>query len=191
MQLKIKSRAPRYQGAAVDLGVWKPPQQRRINDDGEVVIEKLPTVASCKMVNPAGAVIYLPLQNGMGRPRPNDPYRLQIAAEKMAKGFVPYGNCPRSLGLAHLLPKHLRDGSPCKLSADGHAVDDEHCCPCVEALIAARQGKQSAEMTSLEERQRSKADREIELRERQIGALTGAIETLGAAAKPKRGQREE
>lgn len=194
MQLKVRSRAARYVGNAVDLANWAPPRIQRTSDDGEMIFEHPPTVASCKMVNPAGFVVYVPLQNGMGRPSPNDPYRLQIGAEKLEKGFLPYGDCPIGLGLSGNLPAKFRDRPPCRMAADGHPIGDEHPCECVVAAIEARSNKQTERMAEDEIRRKPKDARELDQRDKAIEKLSDAIMTLNernTGGKKRKGSDEE
>lgn len=174
--LLIASRIKRYQNKAVDLGNWQPPTMRSLTEDGEIVVEKVPSTAHCKMVKPSGGVHRIPLFNGMGKPSKNNPYFLQISREKLEKGFVPYGQCPKIHGLQKWLPKAVKDGAPCKIDATNEfPIDDGHPCACVVALIEKRQGVQAKVTVEIDKRYQSKEDRQTSDLAKAVSAISAIV----------------
>jgi hypothetical protein len=159
-RLKARVYGVRYQQDAVDLGSWNPPTVRRTTDDGDVVIEKVPSTASVRMVNPAGHIVCVTLHNGMGRPHPNATERLEIEERKLKAGFVPLHACPKSLGLHEWLPKAMRDRGPCQIGAGGGPISDEDPCECIGAIIAARTKANNKAMAEIQKRYESRESRE-------------------------------
>ena len=178
MQIKTKSYVQRYAGDAVDLGTWQPPTRRRVRD-GEILIEKLPSAAHLLMLKPSGGAHNIQLANGMGRPRANDPYKVQMLSEKMEKGFLPYGSCPKYHGQHRFLPKDIPGAAPCERDATGtHPVSDEHPCNCIVETRKVRLGIARKVNDEQERRQQSKDQRELKATEDQNQLLTKALGAL-------------
>lgn len=184
-ELKISSRIKQYQNKAVDLGKWSPPTMRSLTEDGEIVIEKIPSTAHCKMVKPSGGVHRVPLFNGMGKPSKNNPYFLQISREKLEKGFVPYGQCPKIHGLQKWLPKSVKEGAPCKFDATGESpIDDGHPCACVVALIEKRRGVQAKTTAEIDKRYQSKEDRQTSDLAKAVSAISAIVPQPAPVPEP-------
>ena len=174
-----------------DLSKWSPPQRRRLVD-GEVVIEKLSPVPGPKMLDPSGNVIdRLPAANGFIGWK-NDPYRVTVIAEKVAKGWVHFDRCPiSSESVEHLPPSiryhagtdgkpdHARPKSPCTRAADGGKISNTSPCECIEALEKFRKGKQAVKEAASEER----INKLAKLAERNAQAGLDATTQLAAAAQ--------
>jgi hypothetical protein len=193
MQIKTKSYVQRYAGDAVDLGTWQPPTRRRLAADGEILIEKLPSAAHLLMLKPSGGAHNIQLANGMGRPRANDPYKVQMLAEKMEKGFLPYGSCPKYNGQHRFLPKDIQATAPCERDATGkHPVNDEHPCNCIVETRKVRLGIARKVNDEQERRQQSKDQRELKATEDQNQLLAKAIGALTDKQESnKRGKKED
>jgi hypothetical protein len=146
---------PTYVGDAIDLSNWAPPQRKLTRPDGEIVLEKLPQLANVLVLDDRGNSRRLPRANGMGKPIANDPYWNQKKPEKEAAGMIPYGACPKRLGLHDQLPENMRDGAPCKLGADGSPIGNDHPCTCILKLQEVR--RKFAEKQNLENEQRLKS----------------------------------
>lgn len=182
-----------------DLANWSPPQRGLSGDDGEIIIEKLSPLPGVMMVDPAGNVVSIPLSNGISNRLATDPYRMQILAEKQAKGWVLVGRCPLSSGeaLPHL-PKSVRyhldangkpdeskPRNPCqpvvngrKISGDRHP-DRYNPCACIDLLATARKARHAAKSAQNEER----TNRLAKLAERTAQANLDATTQLAEAAK--------
>lgn len=183
---------PRFVGDAIDLSNWQAPTRLVQRDDGETVLEKLPPHKSLKVVSKAGMITHVSLVNGSGRPIANDPYGNLKQVEKLDPqrgGMVPYGKCPKAIGLHEALPKPMREGSPCKMSADGHPIGNMHPCKCIVDLIALRtQANNKAEAATearLKPRDARDAEQRDELHRKFVEHLEG-----GGTQKPK-GKRDE
>jgi hypothetical protein len=97
------------QNQIADLG--KEPARRQIvtpvvNAEGDVEsrIEKVPSGAFMKAVDPAGNIVRLPLHNGRANRAADDPYKLDKEHVKPRKGFIPVDRCPATL------PPDIYDG---------------------------------------------------------------------------------
>lgn len=181
-----------------DLANWAPPQRRRPDGDGGFIVEKLSPIAGLRMVDPQGSDVGgatddgrrqwgLPLHNGIANRSPNDPYRTQLLAEKIGKGWVQYGKCPLGVSesLDHL-PKSIRyeaDGvrskAPCQTGTNGGRIHAGNPCPCIPALMVARQAKEAKKDNANEERTNKLA----KLTERTAEANLNATTQLAEAAK--------
>lgn len=187
-----------------DLSNWAPPQRRRPDGDGGIIVEKLSPIAGLRMVDPQGNDIGgasddgrrqwgLPLHTGMANRSPNDPYRTQVLAEKIAGGWVQYGKCP--LGVSESvehLPQSIRyelDGAgkpiptrpraPCQAGVNGGKIHAANPCACIPALIKARQERHAKKDAANEERTNKLA----KLTERTAEANLSATTQLAEAAK--------
>lgn len=186
-----------------DLSKWAPPQRRILDDDGNVTIEKLCPVQHLQMVDLAGNVGPLPLSNGIANRDPNDPYAIQLLAEKVAGGMVQVAKCPLGVSesIPHL-PKAVRfkagpDGKPdekssramCRQGANGGPISTKNPCECIALLIAARRARHE----KLEAVKEERINRLAKLQERTAQAnldatsqLAEAAKALAAAANPSR-----
>lgn len=200
-QVRVKAHVRRYAGDAHDLSDWSPPVlvRRGVNDDGEPfeIHEKVPSSASVKCVKPSGSVTRRVVVCGSGKHSENNAYRLQIIAEMLQKGWIPYGTCPKELGLQKWLPKDMREGTPCKSAVDEdgtlHPIDDEHCCECVNAVEKVRKAAQAKKMAKINERYKTDDSRRLEVQQDQLQMMTGLLEKIGGgdAEEALREQVEE
>jgi len=157
---------PRYVGDAVDISNWVAPTRTRTLPDGEVVIEKLPPSQSMLMIDRAGHVRYIPMHNGSGRPLANDPYWNKKYPEKLDAGMLPYGKCPKAIGLHEKLPASLQtDGTPCRIAADGSPISNMHPCKCIVEIEAIRKRLNTANDAKQESRLKPRDARDAEQRD--------------------------
>lgn len=183
-----------------DLSNWAPPQRGVQGDDGELLIEKLSPLPGMMAVDPAGNVIpALPLSNGISNRLTTDPYRMQILAEKQAKGWVLVGRCPLSSGeaLPHL-PKSVRyhldangkpdeskPRNPCLAGINGGKIngsnhpDRFNPCVCIGLLEAARKERHNKRQGQNEDR----TNRVHKMAEQAAQANLDATRSLAEAAK--------
>lgn len=185
-QVIVKAHVRRYAGDAHDLTDWSPPVlvRRGVDDNGEPfeIHEKVPSAASVKCVNLAGSITRRVVVCGSGKPAENDAHRLQVVAEMLEKGWVPYGTCPKELGLQKWLPKEQRDGMPCKSSVDEdgthHPIDDEHCCECINTIEKVRKAAQFKKTARVNERFKTDSTRKLEVQQDQLAMMTSLLEKL-------------
>jgi len=182
-----------------DLANWAPPQRGVQGDDGELLIEKLSPLPGVMAVDTIGTVTAIPLSNGISNRLTTDPYRMQILAEKQAKGWVLVGRCPLSSGeaLPHL-PKSVRyhldangkpdeskPRSPCQTGINGGKINGDrrpdryNPCKCIDLLVAARKERHEKKTAQNEER----TNRIAKLAERTAQANLDATTQLAEAAK--------
>ena len=111
-------------GKILDVATWQPPTRIRkdVSRSGVPIeiIEKVPGVFHERWLNPAGAVIRLPLGNCNARAEgERTPYYGQIQQRKMAAGWIPYGRCVVAMVLSGELSsrnvknKDLLEGTAC------------------------------------------------------------------------------
>lgn len=175
-----------------DLANWNPPQRMRQDDDGETIVEKLSPLPGVLAIDPAGNLMVIPTSNGIANRAVNDPYRIQILAEKQAKGWILVGRCPLGSAEAHAhLPKvvrfNLRDGkpdekspkSPCQQGAAGGKITAVNPCKCIAALIEARAEKHNKKQAVAEER----TNRLAKIAENTALASQAAAQQLAKAAE--------
>ena len=100
----------RHQQGITDLAKWNPPQRIHQGVDGDDIVEKLSPCMHVMMVDKAGNTVPLMLSNGIANRDANDPYRIQVLAEKVAAGMIPVGRCPLGAfeSLKHL-PQSVRE----------------------------------------------------------------------------------
>lgn len=171
-----------YQGVGASASY-----SRRVRTkDGEVGIEKRPPMISEKWVNAAGHVVAITKTNGPGNQPTNTPYwHGKRETLRNAKG-IPYGKCPF----------HTEEGlmwMPAAMRATNDACDPldfgpgrthgEHAaCAHIEQIIAERMGKTQRANELEEERRKSQAQREAELRQKREEMM---IAQMTAAASPQ------
>lgn len=182
---------------SLDCGASSIPRRRMIvNDDGDTVYERLPTMEFWRALDPQGNVKNLGLHPGSGKPGtsggPNLDYKRRLLEVKKRAGWVDYHRCPKADGSQQYLPKDMRGGHPCTQADDGQAIGmdrsgESHPCPCVVAIEKARKAKNAKENTRYERRYSS--DRERARKESTQGAADLAVvrlsEAIGAAVGGK------
>lgn len=189
-QIRSKTLVRHFSRNAVDLGRWHPPTRRVVNADGEMVIEKVPSIPHAKMLHPQGHTVNLPLHNGMGRPIENDPYKMHTLQVKLGKGWLPFGSCPKYHGLHQWLPEGSRDSAPCDLDASGkRPVDDNHPCSCIVATMKARQGANNRQMAELERKYQTQQQRDAQRQDETIGKLADVVQVMREATEERRSNR--
>lgn len=136
----------------VDLAQWAPPTRlRRVPGKARPIVEKLSPIINRKVVDLQGNVVAQPASNGIANRSPNDPYGMQIHAEKLMSnprnrkgtpgGILPYSKCPQGVTGAAVFLEELgiERATPCTVAADGKsAIDNEHACKCIEEVIKRR-----------------------------------------------------
>lgn len=152
----------RLVGGAIDLTGWKPPTRNRIDRHGDPATEKLPTQRSVYMLNPAGHGVWVALHCGSGNRSANDATSARIMAEKMSKGFLPFGRCPQTLDadVQRHLPQNLRGKEACRAGADGQPIGMDHPCKCIVETERIRTIAHNKKMAEGEARFRDPATRE-------------------------------
>jgi len=190
-----------------NLATWSPPQRRRDDGDGGVIIEKLPPQPSLLMVDLAGNECAVPLSNGIANRSPDDPYRRQKLQEKQADGWVRVDQCPLGVNesIPHL-PKVVRyeagaDGKPdedrpkypCTRGANGGPISLKNPCKCIAALTKVRRERNAVKDAAQEER----IGRVAKMQERTAQAnqdaavgLAEAAKALAAVASSRKGGKE-
>jgi hypothetical protein len=201
--IKITHYVRRFQGDAHDLKSWPeggPSFQVRDEngaalrqEEGKLVIEKVPCTPSVLMLNPAGHEVRLPVRNGSGKPTANDPYQQLILPEKMEKGFLPKGNCPRQLGLNkqlhHEFPQELRDSAPCMVAEDGNAITVKNPCKCYLVERELRRAANRLTMSVHERRRETMDAKDRKIREQQAAASADGLAAIAEVMKDIRDNR--
>jgi hypothetical protein len=160
-----------------ELDDKKSPQRRVRHPNG--VVERLPWGAYFKCVHPSGGVVRIPLHTGRANTAFDDPYRLDVMHRKPRKGFIPYGKCPPTLDQEiqeQHLPAELRGRIPCRTSTSGGPISDQHCCACIEDLIAFRKKEQAERMARVEIK--TTTDRQLEAANMTAQAIKGVAEVV-------------
>jgi hypothetical protein len=197
----------------IDLAHWAPPSRlRRVSGKARPLVEKLCPLMNRKVVDLQGNVVPQAASNGIANRSPNDPYGMQIHAEKLMGnprnrkgtpgGILPYSKCPQGVtgAAAHLEDLGIPRSTPCEVAADGKShIDNEHACKCIEAVIAKRKAMHNAVEAENEERinrlalmQERAAAASIEAGNANAAAankLATAAEAL-AAALPRKGDKD-
>ena len=150
----------------------KPPSRKVDRGDGVMVTEKLsPIPFSRKMVAPDGDVVAVALANGFTiRGFKGNDYGVQIWAEKLAAGFIPFDECPYAKG-------HLKRGDgdePCKGGDGLGKFTNDKCCPHVDKVIQARRAEHRAAQMEYDKNFHTQQDRLIAALEKQAAGMLGA-----------------
>jgi hypothetical protein len=137
----------------------------KVNDEPELRLERVPNGAFMKVVKPSGSVARIPLHNGRANRAKDDPYRLFQLDRKQQVGCVPYDRCLQTLPFevvngylppkwygpdAFIVPLHLRNRQPCRLSVNGTPINGANPCKCIEELIEFRKAEQVKRMAKVE-----------------------------------------
>ena len=149
---------------------WTPPRIRNRNSDGDVVIELKPAAPCLKMLHPSGTVYEGVFGPGAGRRMPDDPQENRVLGDKIKLGHLPYGVCPKSLGLHKHLPDSLQGGAPCTMAPNKAPISPDNPCACIVEVEAMRKGKQLTSTDQLEARYKRDPERRMELAERSAEA---------------------
>jgi len=164
---------------------WKPPRVNTRLADGTTVQERKPSAPCILLLHPCGSVYEGVFGPGSGRRQPNDPQENRVLWDKVQLGHLPYGRCPKAMGLHEHLPAELRDGPPCKAAktADGTLVPigPEHPCDCIRKLEAIRKAKQRAVTDHEAARYKQDGDKVLESAERREEMLAEALAKQAAA----------
>lgn len=181
-----------YSREAVDLGKQPiPPTIRTRMPDGEVRVERIPAALHIKMVHPAGHVVRCVLSGGMGKHEANDPQILQNMQELPELGFIPYGMCPKRLGMHEHLPQSARAGEACTVAVDGKTpISVNACCKCVAATIEYRRTVAAKETNKTEQRYKSNAAQERDALARQLEVTTRILDAQNPTAKKSKRKQE-
>lgn len=183
-------------GDAIELRRgWAPPRIQTRTPDGSMVIEIKPSAPCLKMLHPSGTVYELVAGPGAGRRMPDDPQESRILSDKVKLGHLPYGRCPKSLGLHRHLPDGLQNGPPCTVSASGKPIGPDTPCACVVEVERMRKARQNALTAELEDKYKQNPQKALELAERRADAadqsaamMANALEKL-AAIVDKQGKK--
>lgn len=197
----------------IDLANWAPPTRlRKVPGKARPVVEKLCPTINRKVVDLQGNVVPQVAANGMANRSANDPYGMQIHAEKLLGnprnrkgtpgGILPYSKCPQGVTGAwpHLEELGIARATPCEVAADGKSpISNEHACKCIEAVIALRKEMHNAIEAENEERinrlalmQERAAAASIEAGNANAAAakeLAEAAKAIAAAAAPRKGDK--
>lgn len=176
---------------------WAPPRINTLLPDGTMVQERKPAAPCLKMLHPSGTVYEGVFGPGAGRRMPNDPQEQRILYDKLQLGHLPYGRCPKALGLHAHLAEELRDGAPCQSTTWGNSkelvpIDPDHPCTCIKAMEEIRKDAQRVKTLKDEERYKSGPDRKDELMARQAAAMEkqgDALQALVEGAVSKGGKK--
>jgi len=105
------------------------PVEKYMNDDGVMVEDRVPQNKNRKlMLNLVGSTTWLVLSTHPTILRQN-PYGVQILAEKMAKGFLPMDECPTMRG--YIKSYQAKPSKECQ-GIDGRGkLDPKKPCPCL------------------------------------------------------------
>lgn len=155
-----------------------PPTKNTPYADGVVREEKLnPIPFARKMVDLDGNVVTVSLATGFTiRGFKGNDYGVQVLEEKLAKGFIPYDECPIAKG--HLPVASGSKDKPCpgddgkgghwnaRGAGPGNWSRDK-CCEHVERVIRARRAAKQAKEAELAKQYATKQDRMIALLEKQ------------------------
>jgi hypothetical protein len=142
------------------------PTRRIARPDGTVKMMKVsPIPFREKMVDLDGNTIDVSLATGYGiRGFQNNMYGIQKRAEKIARGFLPYSECPVNSGYpgADAVKGKRCDGK------DGRGkMERDTCCEHIEQIAAARRKAAQKREARLRERFATLPERQIEIMMRQ------------------------
>jgi len=133
--------------------------------DGVPVKEKLsPIPYNRKVVDPAGNVVTLNLATGYTIRAKNNPYGIQIMAEKLKAGFLPYDECPVATGRIKPGPKQ---------AACTETFSKEKCCPHLADVIKARQAAHKKKQDEFMQSFKTNNERMLEVFEEQMRQNVG------------------
>lgn len=167
-----------YANKAIDLGRFAPGGARRaiVRKDGRPGVDRLPAVPSVKMLHPQGHIVWVPVDNGMGRPDPEGIYGIKALQAKKNAGFLPFAVCPKRLGLHRHLAEHLAaDTAPCK------GESEETPCRCITEMQAIRKVENERKMRDLESARTTQVEREIASRDAHTKQLEHAVMKIADA----------
>ncbi len=146
-----------------------PPTRTVTLSNGDTRIEKVsPIKNNAKMVDPDGNVVLVSLATGYAIRDKENGYGPQVFAEKLAKGFIPYDECPVAKGYVTLTKKD----AACPGSDGKGKHSRERCCHHVDAIIQKRRAKKQALENKLKLQYATQMDRFVEaLKEQSRGSL--------------------
>lgn len=179
---------------------WKPPRINTRLPDGSTVQERKPSGPCIRMLHPCGNDYEGVFGPGGGKRQPNDPQENRILWDKIQLGHLPYGRCPKTLGLhEHLLPE-MRATAPCKSATlpDGTLVPigPDNPCACILELQKVRLAKQRADTEHNAARYKQDSNKVLESAERReemlaeaLSKQASAMERLAEITEAQKGKR--
>lgn len=158
----LNSRQP-----AKNIGA-KSPSRKVMRADGVMVTEKsCPIPFNRKFVAPDGDIVTVPLANGFTiRGFKGNDYGVQIHAEKLKAGFIPYDECPLAKG-------HIKQNgeAACKGTDGLGKLSNDECCPHVTKIALARKAEHRAAQLEYGKNFATQQDKMIALLEKQAEVM--------------------
>ena len=176
--IPIRAYGVKYANRAIDLGAFRQGGARRrvVNDDGTASVERLPALASIKMLSPQGHIVWVPVANGLGKPDAEGVYGVKIVQQKKDAGFLPFAVCPKRLGLhAHLAAHLAANTTPCS------DASEDNPCECIREMERIRRADNAEKMEKLESARKSQLEREIASRDAHTEQLERAVMKIADA----------
>jgi hypothetical protein len=145
-------------------------------ENGEPVVEKLPSMPSDMYLNAGGHVVRVALSTGASIRNRNNEYALHIRNKLEGRGAIRYGLCPPAAAAAGIvdprwLSMDVRNGEPCQVGTYG----TDNPCPHMIQERDARRLRNAKAALEREERQKSLQERRLEQEQRHIEVLEKAI----------------
>lgn len=165
-----------------DIGAAPATQTVTLEDGTVRTFPTCPMRLNIKMVDPQGNVSVVPLANGFAPTTlAKSPYGMQILAQKMRKGWLPFSECPYAKG--HLPVS--KSAKPCAGDDGRGGFKRDTCCEHVTAVINARRAKWSASFS----RQKGRTSNDLQLLE-QLGKQNAMLGEVIAKSKMFAGSDE-
>jgi hypothetical protein len=149
----------------------QPPTKMHTLSSGITRVEKLnPIPLNRKLVDPDGNVVTMSLATGFTIRNANNDYGASKLREKMAKGFIPYDECPVAKGYVT-----IEKGDKACTGSDGRGkFSKDACCEHIEKIVNARREVARKREAKSKERFATQTERTIELLVAQTKALSAA-----------------
>jgi len=176
--IPVRAFGVKYANKAIDLGSFRQGGARRnvVNADGTRSVERLPALASIKMLSPQGNVVWVPIANGLGKPDAEGVYGIKTVQLKKDAGFLPFAICPKRLGLhAHLAAHLAANTTPCS------DASEDTPCECIREMERIRRADNVEKMEKLESARKSQIEREIASRDAHTDQLERAVMKIADA----------
>ncbi len=160
-----------------------PAKPTALEIDGVLRWERRPRTLRWAVLDKAGNIRELPLNNGTAHTNPDNPYGLHIRREKISKGMLPLNECPLSRREYKIhMPAELQQGTPCV--SGGFSRTNP--CPHMQALMEHRRAEHAKKEAIRAERYRSQESKDRELdrekQDEQTKAVVDAMQLLAQLA---------